>query len=142
MKKLIKTILFFLAFELFVKFANADLIVNESVIETQISREEAVKIFLFYQKFWNRNGARITVILPPPDSVLFKKLAIDELNLGPTDYYESVKAKMFAGAAQPIFAQSESEIIIKVANTPYSIGYYHGTFKFNSGYGIKTLTIQ
>ena len=103
-----------------------EMVVNESVAETQLTRDEAVKIFLFYRKFWDKSGTRIVVVLPPPNSLLFKKLAIEELNLGATNYYESVKSKMFAGAAQPVIAESENEVLIKVANIPYSIGYYHG----------------
>lgn len=121
---------------------STEMVVNESVIETQISRDEAVKIFLFYRKFWDKSGTRIVVVLPPPNSVLFRRLASEELNLGPTEYYENVKAKMFAGAAQPVIAESENEVLIKISNIPYSIGYYHGNFKINTGFGIRTITVQ
>ena len=70
------------------------------------------------------------------------RLASEELNLGPTEYYENVKAKMFAGAAQPVIAESENEVLIKISNIPYSIGYYHGNFKINTGFGIRTITVQ
>lgn len=120
---------------------NSEMVVNSAVVETQITREEAIKIFLFYRKFWERSGVRITVVLPPPQSMLFKRLAIEELNLNSADYYENVKAKMYAGAAQPIFVESESEVLIKIANIPYSIGYYHGNFKINTGYGIRTISV-
>lgn len=121
--------------------ANSEIVVNALVLENQLTREETIKIFLFYRKFWERSGARITVVLPPPNSILFKRLAVEELNLSSTDYFESIKAKMYAGAAQPIFVESESEVLIKIANIPYSIGYYHGNFKINTGFGIRTISI-
>lgn len=121
--------------------ANSEIVVNAMVLENQLTREETIKIFLFYRKFWERSGARITVVLPPPNSMLFKRLAVEELNLSSTDYFENVKAKMYAGAAQPIFVESESEVLIKIANIPYSIGYYHGNFKINTGFGIRTISI-
>lgn len=140
MRKILCSVICFL-FLVMSRPVGSEIVVNSSVLETQITREEAIKIFLFYRKFWDRSGARITVVLPPPSSMLFKRLAIEELNLSSSDYYDSIKAKMYAGAAQPIFVESESEVLIKIANIPYSIGYFHGNFKINTGFGIRTINI-
>ena len=138
MKKIILTLILLF----WVNTSSAEFIVNESANVTQLSRAEVIKIFLFYRKFWGNSGAKITVILPPPNSLLFKKLATEELNVGAISYYESIKARTFAGAADPVFVDSEAEVLIKVSNTPYSIGYYHDHFKINTGYGITTVSIQ
>ena len=95
---------------------SAEIIINDSVVETSLTKDEVIKIFLFYRKFWEKSGARIVVVLPPPNSILFRKLALDELNTNSNDYYESIKSKMYAGAAQPVFTESEQEVLIKISN--------------------------
>jgi hypothetical protein len=42
----------------------------------------------------------------------------------------------------PVWAETEAEILIKIANIPYSIGYYYDSVKINDGYGVKTLSIK
>ena len=121
---------------------NSDIIVNEYVTETQLSREDVIKIFLFYRKFWEKSGNKIIVVLPPANSMLFKKLTSEELQLGATTYYEKIRTSMIDGTASPVFVESENEVLIKVSNTPYSIGYYHGYFKINTGFGLRTIPVQ
>lgn len=137
-----KKILFAFALMLAVQISGADVIANHTVNETQLSREEVIQIFLFYKKYWDRSGARIVVILPAPDSILFRKLAAEELNLASSSYYDGLKAKIISAQASPIFVDNEAEMLLKVATIPYSIGYYHNQFKINTGYGIKTVLIQ
>jgi hypothetical protein len=55
--------------------ASSEIIVNEYVGETQLTRDDIIRIFLFYRKFWEKSGNKIVVVLPPPNSMLFKKLA-------------------------------------------------------------------
>ena len=121
---------------------SSEIIVNEYVVETQLTRDDVIRIFLFYRKFWEKSGNKIVVVLPPPNSMLFKKLASEELRIGPTSYYEKVKNAIADGSASPLFAESENEVLIKVSNTPYSIGYYHGYFKINTGFGLRTIPVQ
>jgi len=122
--------------------AQPEMVVNDTVVETQLARDEVIKIFLFYRKFWEKSGNKIVVVLPPANSMLFKKLANEELHLGATSYYEKVKTAILDGSASPVFAESENEVLIKVSNIPFSIGYYHGYFKINTGFGIRTILIQ
>ncbi len=121
---------------------NADFVVNRSINASELTREELIQIFFFFKKFETRQGVRLTIVLPPPDSFLFKQLATGELGTTPSQYLASVRARVSDGSANPIFAETDAEILIKISNIPYSIGYYYDTVKINDGYGVKTLSIK
>lgn len=124
------------------KFTKADFVVNHTISTNEMSRDELTQIFLFLKKYESKQGVRMTVILPPPDSYLFKVLATSELGSTSSQYLANVRSKIAAGTAQPIFAETEAEILIKVSNTPYSIGYYYDAVKLNDGFGVKTISIK
>ena len=121
---------------------NADFVVNRSINASELTREELIQIFFFFKKFETRQGVRLTIVLPPPGSYLFKQLATGELGTTPSQYLASVRARVSDGSANPIFAETDAEILIKISNIPYSIGYYYDTVKINDGYGVKTLSIK
>jgi hypothetical protein len=55
---------------------------------------------------------------------------------------DSIRARVTEGSANPVWAETEAEILIKVSNIPYSIGYYYESVKINDGYGVKTISIK
>ena len=96
-------------------FTNADFVANRSLSTNEISREEITHIFLFIKKFDTRQGARLTVILPPRGSYLMRVLATHELQMSATQYLASVDARISDGTAAPIFAETEAEVISKLS---------------------------
>jgi len=106
-----------------------------------VTREEVIQIFMFKTRTWEDN-ARISVILPPPDSVSFRQLAVEELGMSSQTYLESIKAKEYDGMITVTFAASEPFVVLKVANTPHSIGYYKNAIAINSGLNVRMLTIR
>lgn len=124
------------------KTSRADFIVNHSISTSELSREEVFQIFFFLKKFDSKLGVKLIVILPPPNSYLFKQLATQELDMSASQYLSSIRARIVDGSAHPVFADSEAEVLIKVANTPYSIGYFYNSIKINDGYGVKTIIIK
>ena len=126
----------------FPKSSKADFVVNQSIISNEMTQEEIIHIFFFYKKYDARQGSKLVVILPPANSYLFKQLATKELNTSASQYLTSVKAKIAEGSASPIFVETEAEVLIKVSNTPYSIGYFYDSLKLNDGYGVKTVIIK
>ena len=105
-----------------------------------MTRAEVIDIFFFHKKYLD-SGIRVVVVLPPQDSISFKRMAMLILNISPALYYETILAKSNGGHINPIFAYSEDFVPIKVANTPYSIGYYHDTITINTAIGISVVPI-
>jgi hypothetical protein len=107
-----------------------------------MTREEIIQIFFFFKKYEARQGVKLTVVLPPPNSYLFRTLATVELGVSSSQYLDSIRARVAEGSANPVWAETEAEILIKVSNIPYSIGYYYESVKINDGYGVKTISIK
>ncbi len=120
--------------------SNSEFIVNEKTPVMKMTEPDLFQIFLFYQKFWLNSGERIVVVLPPLDSALFKRLAYT-LKLDSVSYRDSITNKMQREGIRPVIADSEFGVLIKVSNTPNSIGYYHDGIKYNDGYGIQTIQV-
>ena len=133
-------LLFFLSF--LPISTNADFIANRSINRSEMTREEIIQVFFFFKKYEARQGVKLTVILPPPNSYLFRTLATSELEVSSSQYLDSIRARVSEGSANPVWAETEAEILIKIANIPYSIGYYYDSVKINDGYGVKTLSIK
>lgn len=142
MKRAFKSciLLFFLSF--LPISTNADFLANRSINRSEMTREEIIQIFFFFKKYEARQGVKLTVILPPPNSYLFRTLATSELEVSSSQYLDSIRARVSEGSANPVWAETEAEILIKIANIPYSIGYYYDSVKINDGYGVKTLSIK
>ncbi len=120
--------------------SNSEFIVNEKAPVIKMTEPDLFQIFLFYQKFWFSSGERIIVVLPPLDSALFKRLAFT-LKLDSVSYKDNINNKIQQEGIRPVIADSEFGVLIKVANTPNSIGYYYDGVKYNDGYGINTIQI-
>lgn len=133
-------LLFFLSF--LPISTNADFVANRSINRFEMTREEIIQIFFFFKKFEARQGVKLTVVLPPPNSYLFRTLATNELGVSSSQYLDSIRARVTEGSANPVWAETEAEILIKVSNIPYSIGYYYESVKINDGYGVKTISIK
>ena len=116
-------------------------IVNNATVDLHtIAREDVVGIFMFQKRYWD-SGNKVVVVLPPLGSISFNRLAVLELRVGAQFYNDMIQAKVQHGLAAPVFVTQESFIPIKVANTPYSIGYYHDTITINTGIGIRVLPL-
>lgn len=142
MKHVVHFILIFSLMLFPVKTVNAEFFANTGLRANEISREELIQIFLFFKKFDTKQGVKITVVLPPPDSYLFRLLATSELHQSASQYYSSIQARIASGTAAPVFAATEAEVLIKVANIPWSIGYYYDSIRVNDGFGVKTLVVR
>lgn len=136
----IRNFIFILAFLFYSAEASADIIVNEHSPVSSLTKDEMFQIFLFYQKFW-QNGQKITVILPPTESLLFKRLS-SELQVSSTSYSTNVVDKIKAGNQQVVVTNTELEVLIKVANTSNSIGFYYDGVRVNNGFGISVVPVR
>ena len=125
---------------LFPAVSNSEFIANERAPVVKMTEPDLFQIFMFYQKFWPSTGERIVVVLPPLDSALFKRLAYT-LKLDSVSYRDSITSKIQRDGVRPVIADSEFEVLIKVSNTPNSIGYYHDGIKYNDGFGIQTIFV-
>lgn len=119
-------------------------LVNNTVSLEKMNKDQALEIFLFLRKFWylEAGGGRIIVIVPPNGSISFNKLATVELGMAPQRLYESITAKIHAGVANPLLVQEDSYVPIKVALTPFSIGYHYAAIHINTGIGIRIIKLD
>jgi hypothetical protein len=99
-----------------------------------------VQLFSFFSPYTSA-GEKVVIILPPKDSLSFKVLAMRYLKTQPIDYYESIQSKIYSGKANPIFTDTDDYVLIKVAVTPFSIGFHHDQIILNTDYGIRVLNI-
>ena len=118
---------------------NADFYGNETLDLLTITKVEAFELFTFQNKFVQ--DKRVTIILPPSNSISFKTLAAD-IGKTPTSYLDIVQSKVHGGAAYPIWGESELEVIRKVASINQSIGYYHDKIAINTGFGIRIINVR
>ena len=119
----------------------SDFIANRRVNIDELTRNDILEIFLFQIKFW-QNNTKIVVVLPPYESVSFKRLAQNELKMTTVSYYETLKAKEYAGKATLLFAPNDAFVVIKVAQTPYSIGYYKDAITINNGIAVRVIRLR
>lgn len=104
--------------------------------------EQAYRVFSLYDQYWSDSGQRIQLILPPITSVSYKILAWEGLRTDPQSYYESIQARIHVGKQAPRFVDSEERVILSVSDTPYSIGYYHGTIAVNTGRMVRVIRVR
>jgi hypothetical protein len=119
--------------------SRADVIVNSESKIQQLSSSDLYAIFSFDKKFYE--GEKVVVILPPVDSVSFNSLAL-RLNRSNSSYVDMVRAKELAGVASPIYATSDSNVVIKVSLIPNSIGFYYDKMVVNTSIGVRIITIK
>jgi hypothetical protein len=118
----------------------ADFIVHTSLSLKSLTVYEMVQLFSFFSPYTSA-GEKVVIILPPKDSLSFKVLAMRYLKTQPIDYYESIQSKIYSGKANPIFTDTDDYVLIKVAVTPFSIGFHHDQIILNTDYGIRVLNI-
>ncbi len=119
--------------------ANAEYITNDVTPLNTISVEQAFELFTFQSKFIN--AEKVTIVLPPYGSRSFKLLAFD-LGKTTSSYFDIIQSKEHGGAAAPIWADSETAVLRKVSNIPYSIGFYHDKIAINTGTGVRIINVR
>lgn len=116
----------------------AGIIANSTTDMNTLTKQEAFQIFNFELKFYS--GQKLRIVLPPENSLSFSSLAT-QLGRGTQSYLDVVKSKEHGGVASPIWASSESNVITKVAVTPYSVGFFHDTIAINTGIGVRIISV-
>jgi hypothetical protein len=118
---------------------SAEFYSNEALNLSSITSIQAFELFTFQSKFISDN--RVTIVLPPVGSKSFKSLAFN-IGKSPNSYMDTVQSKEHGGAAFPVWADSELEVLRKVSSINNSIGYYHDKIAINTGFGIRIINIR
>jgi len=87
---------------------------------------EVRAVFMMRQRFWP-NGEQIKVFTLSDSDLLHKDFVKNNLNMFPHQLRRIWDRMLFSGTgAIPVQLNSEQEMIDKIANTPYAIGYLNG----------------
>lgn len=101
----------------------AEIIVNQTVPSKQYTLADARAIFMMRQRFWP-NGEQIKVFTLSDTDLLHKDFVKNNLDMFPHQLRRVWDRMLFSGTgAIPVQLDSEQEMIDKIANTPYAIGY-------------------
>jgi hypothetical protein len=101
----------------------AEIVVNQTVPSKQYTLAEVRAVFMMRQQFWP-NGERIKVFTLSDDASLHKDFVKNNLNMFPHQLRRIWDRMLYSGTgAIPVQLDSEQEMIDKIANTPYAIGY-------------------
>lgn len=101
----------------------AEIVVNQTVPSKQYTLAEVRAVFMMRQQFWP-NGERIKVFTLSDDDSLHKDFVKNNLNMFPHQLRRIWDRMLYSGTgAIPVQLDSEQEMIDKIANTPYAIGY-------------------
>jgi hypothetical protein len=126
---------------MFASTVEAEFLAN-ATMDHSISHRELESVFKLQTRYVSAYpGHVVTVVLPPVDSISFKRLASEELYLSPVYYADTLTSQISSGSFPPIRVDTESQIIIKLINTPYSIGYYNEILVINTKFGLRKLRI-
>jgi hypothetical protein len=108
-------------------FVNAaEIIVNESVPRSMYSLMNVRAIFTMQQRFWP-NGEQIKVFTLSDSNPVHKDFVKNKLNMFPHQLRRGWDRMVFSGTGSaPMQLESEQDMIEKLVNTPYSIGYLNG----------------
>lgn len=102
---------------------SADIIVNQSVPTGAYSLKDVRAIFTMQQRFWP-NGEQIKVFTLPDSNPIYKDFVKNNLNMFPHQLRRGWDRMVFSGTGSaPVSLDSEQEMIDRLVNTPYSIGY-------------------
>jgi len=114
----------FLLCVFFVPVGNAtEIVVNQSVPVQAVSLNKIRAIFTMHQRFWP-SGEQIKVFTLVDKHPLHKAFAKNKLHMFPHQLRRVWDRMVFSGTGQaPVTLESEQEMLDKVANTPYAIGY-------------------
>ena len=122
--------------------AEPKIIANEDVSDQYISQYELIKIFTRKKIFWS-DGSKITVFVKPLDSLEHKIFTINILNLTPYKFKSMADAIVYSGSNNPpIEIGSDEEMMLRLANTPNSIGYVNYSIMVNGTHGLISIKIQ
>jgi hypothetical protein len=105
-----------------VSFA-ADVIVNQEVSISKMSREKLRSIFIMRKLNWP-DGRHIRVFVLPDGHPVHDEFAKQVLDVYPYQLRQAWDRLVFSGTGQaPIQVSSEQEMLSQVASTPGAIGY-------------------
>jgi ABC-type phosphate transport system substrate-binding protein len=109
-----------------------NVIAESSANVSEIEQFELIQIFSRKLLFWH-GGQRITVFIKPQNSVGHKIFTMSILNISPYKYKTLLDTVVYTGNnIPPIEIKSDEEMLIKLQNTPYSIGYVNFSIVINS----------
>jgi hypothetical protein len=101
----------------------AEIVVNSTVPSKQYTLADIRAVFMMRQRFWP-NGEQIKVFTLSDSDLLHKDFVKNNLNMFPHQLRRIWDRMLFSGTgAIPVQLDSEQEMIDKIANTPYAIGY-------------------
>lgn len=101
----------------------AEIVVNQTVPSKQYTLADARAIFMMRQRFWP-NGEQIKVFTLSDTDLLHKDFVKNNLDMFPHQLRRIWDRMLFSGTGSiPVQLDSEQEMIDKIANTPYAIGY-------------------
>jgi hypothetical protein len=101
----------------------AEIVVNQTVPSKQYTLADIRAVFMMRQRFWP-NGEQIKVFTLSDSDLLHKDFVKNNLNMFPHQLRRIWDRMLFSGTgAIPVQLDSEQEMIDKIANTPYAIGY-------------------
>ena len=110
---------------------SVEITANDLVSISQLTHREVIDIFTRKKIFWS-NGKKIKVFVKPLDSVEHKLFTMEVLNITPFKYVAMLDAVSYSGANSPVVeVLNDSEMMYRLSNTPYSIGYVNHTVVFN-----------
>jgi len=114
----------FLIYIFIVPSGNAvEIVVNQSVPIREFSLNNIRAVFIMRQRFWP-NGEQIQVFTLADQHPLHKSFSKNQLHMFPHQLRRVWDRIVFSGTGQaPVTLGNEQEMIDKIANTPYAIGY-------------------
>jgi len=102
-----------------------DLIVNASLPESSLTRNEALLYFTGRLQRWP-NGVPVKVFVLPDSDALHRDFVKAVLGLYPYQLRRVWDRQVYSGTGQaPVLVSSEAEMIERVASTAGGIGYTH-----------------
>lgn len=131
MYQLILTIFLLVANPQPTKSSDVSIVANDTVSDVKLSRLELIRIFTKNQKFWS-DGHKITVFTKPISTLEHKMFVVTVLNLTLFKYKTLLESAVYSGQNTNIIeVDSDEEMLIRLSNTPYSIGYINYTIVAN-----------
>lgn len=101
-----------------------EIIVNNSVVQQQLSLSELRSIFTMRQRYWNE-GNKIRVFVLSDNHPLHRNFAKHQLGIFPHQLRRTWDRQVFSGTGQaPEEVDSEQEMLDTIMNTPNAIGYF------------------
>lgn len=105
---------------------------ERNISDKQLSKYELINIFTRKKQFWS-DGHKIRVFTKPTDSLEHRMFTISILNITPYKYRSMLDGVIYSGANNSVVElTSDAEMLTKLAQTPYSIGYVNYTIIVNS----------